>query len=143
MSKDKKQSEFRKTRSYSDGDGNTVTEELEVPKDFGHHILLYAKNWYQKTDKGILADLHTLLSEYIGMEANESDVKEILTNTFADYCPAHLRGRAVQEMLGWAWCFGKKTPEGVMVSVLGQCEGKYVDTDELLPVLVKERLNNG
>ena len=44
----------------------------EVPHSFDHHILLYAKNWYKKTNHGIIEDLKTLLSEYAGIDASIS-----------------------------------------------------------------------
>ena len=116
----------------------------EVPQHFGHQILLYAKHWYAKSDDGVMADLKTLLSEYIGQEAIERDVREILANTFGEYCPRYLKGRAIQEMLGWGWlCHtNPRKPEEVMIGALAVADGKYVDPTQLLPVLVKEKNDN-
>jgi hypothetical protein len=133
----------KKTRTYTNFGGEKVVEVLEVPQSFDHHILLYAKHWYKRSGN-ILEDLRVLLAEYSGNGlklTSESDVKECLCNCYAEYAPMYNRGRALQEMLGWGWVMpmGGRTPEQIMLSQLCTIEGKYVDPDKLLPVLVKDK----
>jgi hypothetical protein len=112
----------------------------EIPDNFDHHILLYAKNWYMKSGN-IIEDLKILLANYSGThvrDISEGDIKECLADCFAKYCPECERGKAIQEMLGWGWyLISNRTPQEVIIGKLGITEGKYVDPTQLLPVLVK------
>jgi hypothetical protein len=133
--------EVKKTRCYKNMNGDVVIAVVEAPKSFENQIILYAKGWYKKSVYGILADLKTLLSEYAGVDASLNDVKQILCSTFANYCPEYYRGKAIQEMLGWyGWDseLSRRTPAEIMIGSISCCEGKYCDTDELLPVLQYE-----
>ena len=117
-------------------------KQKEVPQNFDHHIILYAKNWYKKSGD-ILEDLRTLLCEYGLLEpkyVSDSNIREALANCFAKYAPEYDRGRWIQEMLGWDLFnpLKPRTPEEVMLGALSITEGKYVDPTQLLPVLVKE-----
>ena len=119
----------------------------EIPQNFDHHILLYAKHWYKKSNN-IIRDLRVLLAEYSGSyykHITEDDVREALANCFAKYGLEHERGRAIQEMLGWGWCnpIFNRTPEQVMIGQLAIAKGKYVDPSELLPRLKKEHSELG
>lgn len=116
----------------------------DIPKTFDHHILLYSKNWYEKSGD-IIADLQVLLEAYSVAKPSERMVKECLANCWAKYCPDFERGRALQDMLGWGWLSPefRLTPEQIMMGTMGCCEGKYVDPTQLLPVLVKEHSELG
>jgi len=131
---------------------DTVEEEViekEIPQNFDHQILLYAKHWYKRSSTGnILRDLRVLMSYYSGCyykDISEADVKEALANCFADYAPEYNRGRWIQEMLGWDWLnpLIPRRPEQVMIGALAITKGKYVDPSELLPVLKKEHTEQG
>jgi hypothetical protein len=115
--------------------------EEKVPQTFDHHILLYAKGWYNKSGN-ILEDLKILLSNYAKIDASTGDVKECLANCFAKYCPESDRGRAIQEMIGWSWYSLypsiKRTPEQIMIGTLSIADGKYVDPTKLQPVRIKK-----
>lgn len=127
---------IKKTRCMVHGEKITI-EEVEAPRTFENQIILYAKHWYKRTENGVLADLKVLLSEYIGQDASLQDVKQILCSCFAKYCPEYARAEAIQDMLGWSWLgnYANRTPAEIMLGKLSICKGKYVDTDELLPVL--------
>ncbi len=73
------------------------------------------------------------------IDATEKDVKECLALCFAKYAPEYDKGRHIYEMLGWGLNYGNRTPEQIMIGALSIAEGKYVDPDELLPVLTKEK----
>jgi hypothetical protein len=133
--------EAKKTRTFKGYNGETVVQILEIPQTFDHQILLYAKHWYKRSEDGIFADLITLLTEYSGCEPSLGDVKECLCSCWAKYCPEHMRVQSTEEMLGWSWrnSLMSRTPEQVMIGALSITKGNYVDTDELLPVLVKSK----
>lgn len=117
--------------------------DKEIPQSFDHHILLYSKNWYKKSDDPI-ADIKQLLAQYAWLEyqnISDIEVRQLLADCWVKYCPEFERGKALQEMLGWHWYSGvmKRTPEQIMLGTMSCCEGKYVDPTQLLPVLVKEK----
>ena len=115
----------------------------EVPRTFDHHILLYAKNWYKRSEN-IVADLRVLLCEYSALypeHVSDNDIRRLLCGCWNEYAPWFNKDEQLQEMLGWSWYnnFRQRTPEEIMIGSLSIAEGKYVDPTELLPVLVKEK----
>ena len=121
----------------------TKEVEKEIPQNFYHQILLYAKNWYKRSDN-IIEDLKVLLSEYgmIPLECiSDHDIYEALAGCFAEYCPPYEMREAIQKLAGWHWWKPQNElkPEEVMLGKLSIAKGKYVDPTQLLPVLVKER----
>lgn len=111
------------------------TECKAVDPHFGHHVILYAKGWYERSDN-ILNDLQSLLELYAGTKVSQLDVKDILCQTFSEYCPSTERARAINEMLGWSYHHElniKRTPEQIMIGLISICDGKYCDPTQCLP----------
>ena len=113
----------------------------KAPTDFKQQIILYSKEWYNKSENPI-DDLKILLKKYSGYigPGSESIVKKILAETFATYAHPRDIKEAILEMLEWNVFppIKSQTPESIMLSKLSIISGAFVDVDQKLDVLQKD-----
>ena len=71
-------------------------------KNFEDHVILYAKGWYGRSDRGIIPDLSDLLSWYSGTliaDISKNDVMEFLISTFVRTTKPYHMIEAIKEIL--------------------------------------------
>jgi len=117
-------------------------QEMPKAKGFTKHIILYAKGWYEKTDKGIIEDLRRILAKYSNSDINYiSDVHlwEFLAEAYSEYAQYF----SVSQQRDWLldlvnkkwtseWNLPPRKPEEVIIGMLSITNGNVVDTSECL-----------
>lgn len=126
---------------------------IDVSNSCTEHIMWYAKNWYGKSEKGIMHDLAIILGEVTLTPTeymSEGDVHRCLAYAWAEVSrafPQSVLNDATLEMLGWKWlgwnpCMTRK-PEEVIVGKLStvsprdvkwfpECDGKGGTDNEII-----------
>lgn len=105
----------------------------EKIQGFGQQVILYAKGWYGRSDKGSIHDLKLLLAKYSSLDlhyVSNRDAWEILCRTFGDCVTGFDVGEALFETVGGKWdnftpC--QRKTEDVLLGKISQVDGKYVD----------------
>lgn len=100
-----------------------------------NQVIIYAKHWYGKTDKGAVVDIQTLMKRYSACPMSEGNAKELIIGAFAAYGDRHGMREGLLNAMGLgvkAWLNMEIDPYAEMVAQLAIIKGKFVDMPELL-----------
>ena len=122
----------------TDSKGRDISK---VPDNFGHHVVLYAKNWHGRSGNPI-ADLKAMLSLYAGIDIqyiSDRDIYGMIASTFAECVHNQYDiSEAIMEMIGKKWAppfdHFNGTPEGAMLGKLSIVDGCYCDPSQMLKI---------
>ena len=116
---------------------NIEDVEKIAPTGIQKHIILYAKGWYGKSDKGIISDLSEIMVKVCALPLeciSKYDVIDVIIDTFSIYVSESLRQEALREILSNRFqCIMNRTPEEIMLGKISLVRGNYVDMSAKLP----------
>jgi len=104
---------------------------MEKAKGIDNQIILYAKNWYGRSEN-IIEDIKTIISKECYIDhVTDYDVYQCLCNVFAEYATKNpvICSQTIMELIG-KYFINCRKPEQIIIGQLSIIDGEFVNMKE-------------